>query len=325
MYYDVKNILERNCVFNAVIGGRGIGKTYSALKLFMENEIPHIYLRRSDTEIKLCYNKNIHPYKTLNSDLELDWCVETKGGIPSVISSKTGKTRGYGIALSTFHNIRGADFSDIEYILFDEFIRDSNSRPLKNEAMTFFNLYESINRNRELKGKQPVRVIMLSNSVSHYSEILIGFKASDTIEMMERKNQQFFTDRERSLCINLVMQNDISNEKSNTALYRIGNEEYNNFSIHNQFTDDSMYNVRKKKLVEYIPYCAYENMYIYIHKNNGEFYTCFSRADCPVYTKETKSLFKRNHYFKIKEAMISGNMIFETFSLKKDMENIMGL
>ena len=43
---------------------------------------------------------------------------------------------------------------------------------MKNKFMLFFNLYETVNRNRELEGKEPVKVYMLSNSTSLDNEIL---------------------------------------------------------------------------------------------------------------------------------------------------------
>ena len=70
------------------------------------------------------------------------------------------------MALSTFGNLRGVDFSDVDMIFFDEFVPQKNARPIKAEAEAFFNLYETVNRNRELDGRPPVRVLMLSNEAA---------------------------------------------------------------------------------------------------------------------------------------------------------------
>ena len=44
-----------------------------------------------------------------------------------------------GVALSVVANIRGIDFSDYDYIVFDEFIASAGERPIKNEFQAFLN------------------------------------------------------------------------------------------------------------------------------------------------------------------------------------------
>ena len=44
------------------------------------------------------------------------------------------KVIGYGVALSTFENLRGVDLSDVNYVLFDEFCE-----LIKSSLMSFFN------------------------------------------------------------------------------------------------------------------------------------------------------------------------------------------
>ena len=54
MYYSFDDILSRNGVFNFIIGGRGIGKTYGAKKIaidtYLETGKQFIYLRRYKSE-----------------------------------------------------------------------------------------------------------------------------------------------------------------------------------------------------------------------------------------------------------------------------------
>lgn len=324
-YYDIDPILSKNCTFNAIFGGRGIGKTYAALRKFMDEKIIHIYLRRSESELKCSFNMNVHPYKPLNEDMGKNYFVKSAKNISTVYEYEKGDIAGYGISLSTFHNIKGVDFSEVDYILFDEFIKLPNQKALKEEGETFLNFYESVNRNRELKGKEPVRVIFLTNSVSRYSEIMNAFGLQNVIEMMERKKQQFYTDRQKSFAIQMVMESEVSEAKRDTVLYRAANESFVNYAIDNMFTGDSMFNVERKKLIEYRPICSYDNLYIYSHKSNGEIYVSYTRADCPSYSDETRMYFKRKHWFTLKEKIINGDMKFETFGIKKDMLKIMGV
>ena len=56
MWYDVNKTLSYNCLFNFVVGPRGVGKTYSCkrrvIKDFITKGQQFIYLRRYETEIK---------------------------------------------------------------------------------------------------------------------------------------------------------------------------------------------------------------------------------------------------------------------------------
>ena len=61
-----------DCAFNFFIGGRGIGKTYSALKghkeAFNRGEANKImYMRLSQVELDLCATDSDNPYKKLNA------------------------------------------------------------------------------------------------------------------------------------------------------------------------------------------------------------------------------------------------------------------
>ena len=110
-YIDVSEQLYRKCMLYIYIGGRGIGKTYSALRYVMKENICFMYLRRSQKELDICATQAGNPFKKLNSDYGFSY--EISGGDISTITQKEdGKNilKGYAGALSTFSNIRGAIF-----------------------------------------------------------------------------------------------------------------------------------------------------------------------------------------------------------------------
>ena len=94
---------------------------------------------------------------------------------------------GYTSALSTFSNLRGFDGSNIKILLYDEFIPERHERLIKNEADAFFNVYETINRNRELQGGPPLIALCLSNSNSLASPIFTALNLVKTLERMHNK------------------------------------------------------------------------------------------------------------------------------------------
>ena len=56
MYWDIKRALSYNCLFNFIIGARGVGKTYGCkefvIKRFLREGEQFVYVRRYKDELK---------------------------------------------------------------------------------------------------------------------------------------------------------------------------------------------------------------------------------------------------------------------------------
>ena len=68
-FFDISN--RSDMPFQIILGGRGIGKTYSALDYLQKVSSPShkfIYMRREGTEIDQCATEYGNPYKKLNED-----------------------------------------------------------------------------------------------------------------------------------------------------------------------------------------------------------------------------------------------------------------
>ena len=121
-WYDIRDRADRFRPITIIIGGRGIGKTYSALSFLLESGKPFLYLRNTDKQMSLCASAFGNPFKRVSQDLGRDITMKSAGEIYVVKENDT--IIGYGAALSTFENLRGVDLSNIEYVLFDEFIEN---------------------------------------------------------------------------------------------------------------------------------------------------------------------------------------------------------
>ena len=134
--------------FLVVVGARGTGKTYGLLKKLVLEDKPFIYLRRLKSQLDQCGREEGNPFKKINFDAGTDIKpYPTQGFISFRRGEKTGSLMAVGVALSVVANTRGTDFSDIDYIVFDEFIASDGERPIKNEFAAFLNFYETVNRN----------------------------------------------------------------------------------------------------------------------------------------------------------------------------------
>ena len=324
-YIDVSEQLYRRCMMYIYIGGRGVGKTYGALRYVMKENICFMYLRRSQKELDISVTQAGNPFKKLNSDYGYSY--EISGGdIPTITQKEDGKSvlKGYAGALSTFSNVRGTDFSDVEIIIYDEFIPEKNNRcVIRNEWDALYNLLETVNRNRELEGREYVKIIMLSNATNIECDILAQSGLIPTIESMIRKSQKRMENTKRGIYLELC-EASVSEEKANTALYRLaGNCEFTEHALKNEFSYDTSYDIRRVNLSEYIPLCSYEACTIYKHKSKSSYYISRIKAQCPEFTKSTKGLFKRNFYPMLKEAELTATLFYDSHSTKKIMKEVL--
>lgn len=263
-YLNVRGILSQNTPFNFVTGGRGTGKTYGALQYAYESGRKFIYMRRSQTQVDMVSNPQFQPFKTLNDDF--GWQVGVSGitkncyGFYDMIESQdgglvcAGEPIGYALALSTFSNLRGFDASDVELLIFDEFIPERHEKPIKDEAAAFLNCVETINRNRELKGCDPVKVLALSNSNNLACSLFIYLGLVSKVVKMQERGQEFSLMPDRGIGLYILNHSPISEAKRQTALYKLTcGTAFERMAISNDFTDYSNDDVRSCSLKEVKP------------------------------------------------------------------------
>ena len=167
LYWDVKKTLSYNCLFNFVIGMRGVGKTFGsleyALNRFKRNATKgkkwqFLYVRRMKTELnKLTTMRGGRLFNAIQKKYPKD---ELKA--ESNVLYCNGEVCGYAQALSTASILKSDSFPDVQLIIFDEFIIDNSGtyHYLKDEVTKFFDLYETVARGRD------VTVLFLSNAVT---------------------------------------------------------------------------------------------------------------------------------------------------------------
>lgn len=324
-------LLDNPCAFVLAIGGRGIGKSYGVLKALHDRQKKFIYMRRQQTQLDAVTIPALNPFNQINIDYGLNVVAEKMGKNTvafydgSVQDDGTVKAAGdpigIGIALSTFATIRGLSAEGYEVLLFDEVIPERHERPIKEEELAFANALESLNRNRELSGKPPLKVIMLSNSNTINSRIIAALGCTDTLEAMARKGVEY-KEIGKDLAIIRYIDSPISALKKNTALYRvIKNEDFQGMSISNNFAAADFEHVQQKPLAEYNYIVSIGNCTICKHKKNGEYYVISGVKAPTVYTMlpiERKA-FQRAYYY-IYGAMLKRKVFYQSATVKIEFE-----
>lgn len=307
------------------IGGRGIGKTYSSLKGSRLDHKRIMYVRRTATEIDNCVDEFTNPYKALNQDMGWNIYIEKRKD-NSIILEENGEDTeviGYACPLSTFGKFRGADFSDVDVIIFDEFINTNSVNTLKDEAKMFFNLIETVNRNRELREEESIKIILLSNANTLDNDILRSLMLGDVFYSMKVLDQEVYTDDERGLYLSLLKNDDVKDMKSKTKLYKLTQgTAFFDMAINNEFTTDYFGDVNKVKYTEMVPLCMYDKLCFYKHKSKDLIFVSYRKANCTRYDTNTLKAFKREYGYMIQYYIDTGQILYSDYNVKLEVKGI---
>lgn len=327
-YVDIERILNYRIPFNFIVGGRGTGKTYGALKYAYENNIRFMLMRRTQAQCDLINKPEFNPYKVIASDLNRDIRVKSISSYNALIyedmgEDLEGRTMGYTCALSTIANMRGFDASDVKLLIYDEFISERHERMLKGEGGCFKNAYETLNRNRELKGERPLQVLCLANAFNIANPIFLEFGLVGICEKMQLKDQELYINRERGILIALLGNSQISVKKANTALYKLGGGAYSEMALNNDFSYNSKDDIKSRSLKEFRLLCTVGEISIYKHKSDRKYYVSEHRTGtAPEYKSDEVGLkrYQKKHGLQLFSAYMRGNVGFENMLTKSLFE-----
>lgn len=324
-WLNVKHILSFGLTTHVIIGGRAVGKTYGVLYESVQENINTILMRRSQTQLDMIANADFSPYNVINEDmglkLPLMYFRENKNVYnlrPAMLNEKevyvpAGPCQGYGMALSTVKNLRGFSARDVKWLVFDEFIPEHHEHEIKQEAMAFHNAYETINRNRELQGEEPVKVFLLANANNLASDIIVSLGLVPVIDKMASAGMEEWIDTKRKIGVWLLQNSPISERKKGTGLYAVAGDDFINMALNNRFTIDHA-NIRPMPIKEYRPISTIAGLVFYKHKSNGSYYVTTHKSGSPKeypFDKMGVLAWKREHTSLI-NAFYRYRLYFET-------------
>ncbi|WP_290431965.1 phage DNA encapsidation protein [Muribaculum intestinale] len=268
-YLDIEWILSRGYPFNFITSGRGTGKTYGAIKSALLRSGSFMYLRRTVAQADMVATSAMSPLSEVALNLGLELKIESLGKNLSGVWVDE-QLRGYIYSLSTMANMRGFHDPQLTTIIYDEFIPQAQERRIKNEGEAWLNAYETLNRNRELNGADPIQAVLLSNSNQIVNPLYVEFQLVSVVERMLKKKREVWTDEKRGYMLVYPMRSEISRAKSSTALYQFsGDSEYRQMALSNEFNDWGSEYIKSQPLREYTPECRLGELTVYVHKDKG--------------------------------------------------------
>lgn len=337
-YINIFDYKDKRFPFQIFIGGRGTGKTYSAIKGALTGAVSDkfIFMRRTGQECEMLWDtdkgEGANPFKPINEDIGsnvgIKKIIKNVGGIYNRVLDENGKyvyqgsPIGYSLALSTIAGVRGFSFNDVSDWFYDEFIKEKHVRAMTGEGDALLNAYESICRNRELEGREPVYLWMLANSNDIYNPIFITLNIINDVEKMLRSGKSDKYYPERGLAVHLLQPSEeFVNAKSNTALYRLTRgTDFADMALSNKFAFNDFSLIEHRNIVGYRPVCKINDFVIWSKKGMREFYCCYAEAKCPTFNSDLRQdriSFMRRFGARMLPAFSDGRIIFESYAIKQ--------
>lgn len=312
-YIDIDSIMEHGNPYTVIISGKGFGKTYSILDYYIKNKFFFMLVRRQQSQIDSLCTEVTNPFRDLNADKGYKIGMEKINKyVAGFFDTETGEQVGVAVALSTFSQIQGFSGRLITHIFYDECVPPLNCRRFKGEADAPWILYDSVNRNRELNGEAPCKMIFCGNPFNIAAPVLTSLNIVTMLDSMREKGQIWREDKERGLLVlSLGAESPIAQQKKKTALARLmAGSDFADFCFDNDFVYQEKTAIAHRPLVEYKPLVFVGEIAIYKHKSKDLYYCCDHRAgSAPIYESGAKSLeLFRRRYSYIWLQMLSGRI-----------------
>lgn len=321
----------------AITGPRGTGKTYGLLKYILDHNLTFIYMRRLKSQLdSCCGGEESNPFKAINTDTgSTVYPRRTHGTVrflrePVADPDKQGEKPdplpiGYGVALSTVATIRGSDYSDVDCVIFDEYIAMTNERPIKDEVNAFMNFLETVNRNRELKGSPAVKVFMLGNANKLMNPYFLEWHFMKTALKMIHGEQMMWRTPDNARIMVMLLKSPISEKKKETALYKLASDDFISMAIDNAFkTDPTAIGARKLSDMRHI--VSIGTIGIYRLKSTGYHYVSETINQSNYYEEnEINIIFFRSRFILLKSIYLYGNMQFESYDVEMIFRAYIGI
>lgn len=347
-YFEVYPAVRRyldggNIHFYYFCGGRGIGKTYSIIDLmygigtgrirFDDDESyreKFIFMRRSQVETEAIAIGERFLFKEYNqkenTNLSIDYNSKTGFGncYNNIINENGNEIEvckehiGFIASLSTFANLRGVVFNEVTCIILDECIPQSkNARIYKDEGFMILNMIESVNRNRILDGKKEIVFIMLSNPIDLGNLMLSQLRLTPIISHMQMRGQKKYTEKRRSLHIEILKDHPVSKDKETGFLYKFAQDtKFNDEALSGDFVSADMSRIDKTlNLSEYKCRIQFENLYIYQHKSLNKWHITETPSTPEMtLTVSQRDRFRKIFYWRYKLLYMENAVTFDNFN-----------
>ena len=341
-YYHFEDDLKKypDCWCYVVWSKRGPGKTYSSLWWSYLNEIPIIYMKRTNDDVNLlCENNKFgfdaSPYVPINRDKKTDiramkmneglggfWKYETD---PEGNTYPVGLPISYCLSMNAIKKFKGFDFSRCDWLILDEFIPQLGERVSRKEGELLLDLYMTVSRDRQKRGKAPLKLILFANAEEISTPVTNTLEIVDIMADLNASGQTHYYDEQRGIMLHHITNEEIPiKEEEKTGIYQAMHDtNWGAKSFDGSFANNDFSNVKKWSLSGYSPYIKIhkgkKDFYVYLNKNNGNYYMTASKGKClfeyDLNLENDQKLFYLEHHPELWSACVEGKMKFQRYSM----------
>ena len=319
-YLDIAGLVSTQAPFIFVAAARGTGKTYGACELAIERYRSGLgrfmFIRRTKAQADIIGTNGFSPFEVLEESTIVKKINEYVAGVYLIDESGEPEAFpcGYICGLSTFAKVRGFDGSTVSMMIYDEFIPEQHEKAFaKDEAEALWNAYETVNRNREFNGSEPVKLLCLANSNRLDNDYFLSLGIVGIAWDMMKSGRELRLMHDRGIAICLPTKSPISEKKAETALYKaVSKGRFRDMALSNDFGFDSS-NIGARRLNEYRPVVKVGEICIYEHKSRYEFYVSRHKSGrVPEFSPSTEDLARFRHSFMwLWRAALADSIIYE--------------
>lgn len=321
-WLNIEAIAALNCWLNVIIGKRQVGKTYGVLKYMHDHELKYMYVRRTDDELKfISTNDDFNPFLPLESaGYHLTIVKEGDHDYSIGEYDYTNKGRRYitdkkavGIDLLTMSKIRGFDGSAFTDIVYDEFIPVNMVIQRKAEGEGIIDGYTTVNGNRELFNKPPLRLWLLANANNMKNPTIEELKLLPIIEKLIRSQKEYIiTD---GIFVAMPKSQRIAEKRKETALMKHlskYNSKYYQMAVEGIFSYNDVHLIRPLSVRGMSPILAVGDIVIY--DNSSGLYCCSVKSvGVKSYPDTPEGLRKlQREYPEIRALYLEGAIYFDS-------------
>lgn len=347
-YIDIREYWDDRYPYQFFVGGRGSGKTYSGLGMVVEkqrdDEIDKfVYMRRTGEEIEACIDSRLrgeflNPFKSINNDFGYNYGImpyqKKCGAIHMREYQENGTVElksdmlGYGVALSTISGIRGVDMTDADVLIYDEFIPERHVRSIKSEGEAFLNCIETIARNRELRGKKPMKVFCFANAFNIHNAIFMELGLISAVERLINRGQEHYYDNMRGLGVHLLKNTDeFMADKAASSLGRLTRgTRWSDMALSNDFVYNDFSLIGYKNVKGMRPCITIDEVTMWEKKGDGMLYFSYCTGKCPkiqTTMEHERRYFMQQYGHYVLQEFVKGNTYFECYAIKQKMLDLL--
>lgn len=330
-WYNPSDMDSYGKTLNFIIGGRGIGKTYSmkrrCIKRFLRSGKQFIYVRRYKSELK--------KIRQFFDDIALEFPklkLIVKGGKDGARFYINDKLAGWAVPLSGYSTEKSTPYPNVDTIIFDEFLVEKGmTRYLPDEVGCFLNFMHTIDRKRGV-----TRAFLLANAVTIVNPYFLYWEIQPNIE----KRYNTFPNRRNTRHIMVEIPNDSEfyNDEELTPFEElITDTKYGDYAIKNTFVNDNdTFIIKRSKAAKFMFAIYYKErtLGIWVDYGRGYMYTSYEFDPNTRYIYSLSTVdhrpnmllmanWKSDHYLKqLVKAFKFGYLCFDNQVIKNTMYEV---